>query len=179
MNASRAELVRKIIRPSLDCGEIVLCDRFYDSTCAYQGYGRGLDLSLVQQVEDAAVGETKPNLTFLLQIPVEVSEERRRRRNAALPFQFDRFEAAGREFFLRVHKGYDEIAAKEPERFRVINGTRTLEEVQAQIRQHFLALMDGDLRQASRKLCLPESPSRSNPLPRTKPASTLPHGSSL
>ena len=141
MNASRAELVRKIIRPSLAHGEIVLCDRFYDSTCAYQGYGRGLDLSLVRQVVDAAVGDTKPDLTFLLRIPVEVSEERRRRRNAALPFKFDRFEAAEREFFLRVQEGYDEIAAREPERFRVIDGTQTLEEVQAQIRQHVLALI--------------------------------------
>jgi dTMP kinase len=148
MNASRAELVRKIIRPSLEHGEIVLCDRFYDSTCAYQGYGRGLDLSLVRQVVDAAVGETKPDLTFLLRIPVEVSEERRRRRNAALPFKFDRFEAAEREFFLRVQEGYDEIAAREPERFRVIDGTQTLEEVQAQIRHHSLALIDGDPRQA-------------------------------
>ena len=148
MNASRAELVRKIIRPSLDNGEIVLCDRFYDSTCAYQGYGRGLDLSLVRQVVDAAVGDTKPDLTFLLRIPVEVSEERRRRRNAALPFKFDRFEAAEREFFLRVQEGYDEIAAGEPERFRVIDGTQTLEEVQAQIRQHVLTLIDGDPRQA-------------------------------
>jgi len=148
MNASRAELVRKIIRPSLAHGEIVLCDRFYDSTCAYQGYGRGLDLSLVRQVVNAAVGDTKPDLTFLLRIPVEVSEERRRRRNAALPFKFDRFEAAEREFFLRVQEGYDEIAAGEPERFRVIDGTRTLEEVQSQIRQHILALIDGDPRQA-------------------------------
>ena len=148
MNASRAELVRKIIRPSLEHGEIVLCDRFYDSTCAYQGYGRGLDLSLVRQVVDAAVGDTKPDLTFLLRIPVEVSEERRRRRNAALPFKFDRFEAAEREFFLRVQEGYDEIAAREPERFRIIDGTQTLEEVQARIRQHFLALTDGDPRQA-------------------------------
>ena len=164
MNASRAELVRKIIRPSLDNGEIVLCDRFYDSTCAYQGYGRGLDLSLVQRVVDAAVGETKPDLTFLLRIPVEVSEERRRRRNATRPFTFDRFEAAEREFFLRVQEGYDEIAAREPERFRVIDGTRTPEEVQAQIRQHLVALMDGGPPQAFKETVLAGVPITIEPL---------------
>ena len=68
MNASRAQLVREIIRPALDAGEIILCDRFYDSTTVYQGYGRGLDLKLVRSVIDIAVGETKPNLTLLLDI---------------------------------------------------------------------------------------------------------------
>lgn len=144
MNASRAELVRKIIRPALEEGKIVLCDRFYDSTYAYQGYGRGLELSLVRQVVDAAVGTTRPNLTFLLRIPAQVSEQRRHLRGATLPFEFDRFEAADRAFFLRVQQGFDEIAAGEPERFRILDGTRTIEEVQVQIRRDVLALMDGE-----------------------------------
>src|SRR3954454_14156451 len=72
MNASRAQLVREVMRPALAAGEIVLCDRYYDSTTAYQGYGRGLDLKLVQAVIDFAVGETRPNLTLLLHVPAEV-----------------------------------------------------------------------------------------------------------
>jgi len=76
MNASRAQLVREIIRPALAHGEIILCDRFYDSTTAYQGYGRQLDLKMVQSVVAVAVGETKPNLTLLLTVPAETSESR-------------------------------------------------------------------------------------------------------
>src|SRR5271166_1382777 len=68
MNASRAQLVREVIRPALAAGEIVVCDRFYDSTTAYQGYGRQLDLRMVQTVIDFAVGETRPNLTVLLTV---------------------------------------------------------------------------------------------------------------
>ena len=118
----------------------------------------------MQRVVDAAVGETKPDLTFLLRIPVEVSEERRRRRNATRPFTFDRFEAAEREFFLRVQEGYDEIAAREPERFRVIDGTRTPEEVQAQIRQHLVALMDGGPPQVFKETVLAGVPITIEPL---------------
>src|SRR5258708_37082598 len=69
MNASRAQLVREVLRPALSAGEIVLCDRFYDSTTAYQGYGRNLDLKLVKAVIDFAVGETRPQLTLLLHVP--------------------------------------------------------------------------------------------------------------
>src|SRR2546427_6832797 len=69
MNASRAQLVREVIRPALAAGEIVLCDRFYDSTLAYQGYGRGLDLKLVQSVIDFVVGDTRADLTLLLHLP--------------------------------------------------------------------------------------------------------------
>src|SRR5436189_570129 len=76
MNASRAQLVREVIHPALAAGEIVLCDRFYDSTTAYQGYGRRLDLKLVQAVIDFAVGETRPHLTLLMQAPPEVSAAR-------------------------------------------------------------------------------------------------------
>ena len=80
MNASRAQLVREIIRPALAAGEMVLCDRFYDSTTAYQGYGRELDLEKVKAVIEFAVGETKPDLTLLLHVPPEVSAERLRSR---------------------------------------------------------------------------------------------------
>src|SRR6266478_4506716 len=86
MNASRAQLVREVLRPALAAGEIVLSDRFYDSTTAYQGYGRNLDLKLVKAVIDFAVGETRPQLTLLLHVPPEVSQARLASRQSTLPF---------------------------------------------------------------------------------------------
>src|SRR6266478_6471721 len=80
MNASRAQLVREVIRPALAAGEIVICDRFYDSTTAYQGYGRQLDLEKVKAVIEFAVGETKPDLTLFLHVPTETSAQRLRSR---------------------------------------------------------------------------------------------------
>ena len=80
MNASRAQLVQQVIRPALANDCVVLCDRFYDSSLAYQGYGRGLDLAKVQRAIDLAVGETKPDITLLLDIPLEVSTDRVARR---------------------------------------------------------------------------------------------------
>jgi len=128
MNASRAQLVREVIRPALAAGEIILCDRFYDSTIAYQGYGRGLDLKLVQSVIDFAVGETHPHLTLLLHVPIEVSESRRQtRRSAASPR--DRFEESGREFFQRVEKGFLAIAKAEPDRVKLIDASGPVEKV--------------------------------------------------
>src|SRR6266487_2372255 len=85
MNASRAQLVREIIRPALAQGEIIVCDRFYDSTTAYQGYGRKLDLEAVRRIIEVAVGDTRPDLTLLLDVPTGVSEERLRSRQATLP----------------------------------------------------------------------------------------------
>jgi dTMP kinase len=149
MNASRAQLVREIIRPALAAGEIILCDRFYDSTVAYQGYGRELDLKIVQNVIDFAVGQTRPDLTLLLMVPVAISEARRLERQTsllnvppktaggvALPFGApvrDRMEEADRHFFERVEKGYHAIAAAEPKRVRVIDATQSVEVVRARI----------------------------------------------
>jgi len=129
MNASRAQLVRETIRPALSVGEIVVCDRFYDSTTAYQGYGRGLDLALVKSVIDFAVGDTRPNLTLLLHVPPEVSAERLASRQATLPFVRDRLEEGDRYFFERVARGYEAIAAAEPNRVRVVNGAGAVEVV--------------------------------------------------
>ncbi|HWH72460.1 MAG TPA: dTMP kinase [Candidatus Sulfotelmatobacter sp.] len=133
MNASRAQLVREVIRPALADGEIVLCDRFYDSTTAYQGYGRQLDLKLVQAIVDAAVGSTRPDLTLLLQVPQAVSEQRRLARQSTMPFMRDRMEEADRSFFERVAQGYDAIAAAEPKRVRPLDASGTVPELQAAI----------------------------------------------
>ena len=151
MNASRAQLVREVIRPALAAGEIVLCDRFYDSTVAYQGYGRQLPLKVVQATIDVAVGETHPDLTLLLLVPVAVSEARRLERQASLlavpakspragvvPLKFDaplrdRMEEADRQFFERVEKGYEAIASDDPNRVKAIDATRSVQLVSAEI----------------------------------------------
>ena len=129
MNASRAQLVRETIRPALAVGEIVLCDRFYDSTTAYQGYGRGLDLALVKSVVDFAVGNTRPDLTLLLHVSPEVSAERLQSRQSTLPFVRDRIEEGDRHFFARVAQGYEAVAAAEPDRVHVVNGAQAIEVV--------------------------------------------------
>ncbi len=123
VNASRAQLVREIIRPALTVGDVVLCDRFYDSTTAYQGHGRGLDLALVKSVIDFAVGDTRPDLTLFLHVPPEVSAERLLSRQSILPFIRDRMEEGDRNFFARVARGYEAIVAAEPGRVRVVDGT--------------------------------------------------------
>jgi dTMP kinase len=147
LNASRAQLVREVIRPALAAGQVVLCDRFYDSTTAYQGHGRQLDLARVRALIDFAVEGTRPDLTLLLDIPLEVSEARRLSRQKRLlevprsatdkdhvklafnePLR-DRMEEADRAFFERVHEGFAAIAAAEPKRVRVIDATRSIEAV--------------------------------------------------
>lgn len=133
MNASRAQLVRETIRPALAAGEIVLSDRFYDSTTAYQGYGRGLDLSLVKSVIDFAVGGTRPDLTLLLHVTPEVSAERLLSRQSTLPFIRDRMEEGDRNFFARVARGYEAIVAAEPGRVRVVDGMGDIVAVCAKI----------------------------------------------
>jgi len=133
MNASRAQLVREVIRPALGRGEIIVCDRFYDSTTAYQGYGRQLDLATVKHIIDLAVGDTRPDLTLFLKVPQSVSEERLRSRQSTMPFIRDRMEEADRAFFERVAKGYEAIAAAHPERIKVIPAIGTIAEIQSAI----------------------------------------------
>lgn len=129
MSASRAQLVREVIRPALAVGRVVLCDRFYDSTTVYQGYGRGLDLNRIASITDYAVGETRPNLTLLLMVPLAVSEQRRHTRGQSAAPLRDRFEEAGRDFFTRVEQGYHELAAREPNRVVLLDATQGIEQV--------------------------------------------------
>jgi dTMP kinase len=148
MNASRAQLVREVIQPALAAGEIVVCDRFYDSTVVYQGYGRGLDLAMVRGIIDFAVGVTRPQLTLLLTIPLELSELRRAKRSASVPLAGDasssagplaqepvrdRFEEADADFFRRVESGYEALARAEAGRVCRIDATRSAETVAAEI----------------------------------------------
>ena len=133
MTASRAQLVREIIRPALTAGEIVLCDRFYDSTVAYQGYGRGLDLAAIRELTDFAVGPTRPNLTLLLQISTETGATRLAARQASQAAVRDRFEEADGDFFVRVAKGYAAIASAEPNRVKTVDASGSIETVRAAI----------------------------------------------
>ena len=133
MNASRAQLVREVIRPALAAGEIVLCDRYYDSTIAYQGYGRGLDLKTVREVIDLAVGETRPDLTLVFLLPLELSEKRRAARQAATAAIRDRIEESGPDFFQRVDKGYAAIIAAEPQRVRQLDASGAVEAISATV----------------------------------------------
>ena len=110
-----------------------MCDRFYDSTTAYQGYGRQLDLKWVKTIIDFAVGETRPNLTLLFNVPPAVSEERLLQRQSTLPFMRDRIEEGDRAFFGRVAKGYQEIAAAEPKRIRPIDASGSVATIQQRI----------------------------------------------
>ena len=133
MCASRSQLVREVISPALEAGEIVLCDRFYDSTVAYQGYGRQMDLAIVRQLIHFAVGDIRPDLTLLLKLPLELSEKRRKIRTEGEAVQRDRFEEADREFFRRVESGYEAVAATEPQRIRVIDASASIEKVAEEI----------------------------------------------
>ena len=133
VNASRAQLVREKIRPALERGMIVLCDRFYDSTIAYQGYGRGLDLGLVRRVIDVAVGDTRPDRTFLISLPRQLAEHRLKIRSALDEWSDDRMEKSEREFFERVEEGFFDLNASEEGRIHLIEGSRSIEVVQEEI----------------------------------------------
>lgn len=127
-SASRAQLVREVIRPHLKNGFIVISDRFHDSSTAYQGFGRGLSVDDIRNIHKIAIGETVPDLTFLIDIPVEVAHKRKTDKAGNL----DRIENSDTEFYSRVRKGYLQIAGEES-RFRVIDGNRDVELVHKDI----------------------------------------------
>lgn len=128
-SASRAQLVREKIRPYLEDGIYVISDRFHDSSTAYQGYGRGIAIEVVQSIHQLAIGDTVPDLTFFIDIPVGIANERRKKKSKG---KLDRIELADIEFYNRVRSGYLEIA-RQVERFKVIEGTQTIETIQNQI----------------------------------------------
>jgi dTMP kinase len=150
MNASRAQLVREVIHPALQAGEVVLCDRFYDSTTAYQGYGRQLNLAMVQSVIAVAIGGVRPDLTLLLLVPQSLSEDRRAARLVAQTPVRDRMEEADRDFFIRVAQGYEAIAAAEPLRVRKIDATGELSFVEREIWKNVLPLLKTEAGSESR-----------------------------
>jgi dTMP kinase len=128
--AARSQNVDKVIRPALALGNVVICDRFTDSSIAYQGYGRGLTISLVETLNHAATGGLEPDLTLLLDVPVEIGLERARRANAGKDGKIeDLIGEESLQFHLRVHGGFQEIAKGNPHRVRVIDAAKPLDAV--------------------------------------------------
>lgn len=131
-SASRALLVARVIRPHLQRGGIVLCDRYADSTYAYQGYGRGLDMEMLRLVTRFATGGLEPDLTFLLDLPVH--EGLRRKRGGEGAHDWNRMEAEALAYHERVRAGYHALAAAAPHRWVVLDARAPTWEVQTQIR---------------------------------------------
>jgi dTMP kinase len=130
--ASRAQLVAEVIRPSLAEGVVVLSDRFYDSTTVYQGVARGLDCGFIRMVNEFVVRECQPDLTLLLDIDIETSLIRQMRRVRPVG-ELDRMERLPAEFFEKVRQGYLEGAKAEPQRIRVIDASSDEEQVEQEI----------------------------------------------
>jgi len=128
MFAARAQHLAELIRPTLAAGDWVLCDRFTDATYAYQGGGRGIALKRIAALENWVQGELRPDLTLLLDLPVEVGMARAGERG-----ELDRFEREQQVFFERVRQTYRERAVAEPGRYRIIDAAQNIEQVQAQI----------------------------------------------
>ena len=138
-SAARAQIVAELIRPALAANKIVVCDRYADSTLAYQGYGLGLDLDALRAITRFATGGLTPDLTFYVDVPAEVGLARRQRGVT------NRLDQKAVEYHARVRAGYLEMAKQEPARWVVIDGTRALEAVQAEIRQHIKKFQISDL----------------------------------
>lgn len=128
--ADRAQHIDTIVKPAVDAGKIVLCDRHTDSTIAYQGYGRGVDLERIKVLNSIATSGIKPDLTFVFDVDVETSMSRVGKNK-------DRMESAGIEFHEKVRKGYLEISKQEPERVKVINSNDSIENIFEQVKDIF------------------------------------------
>lgn len=142
--AARAQLVYQVIMPALAAGKMVICDRFYDSTTAYQAFADGLDRDVVFQANELAVDGCRPNLTFVFDLPVEMALRRRSGRGAE-----DRLELKGLEFQQRVAAGFRAVAADEPDRVKLIDAGRSIAEVfsgvAAELRSAGLSMSEDDV----------------------------------
>ncbi len=127
--ASRAQLFNEVILPKLSRGVFVLSDRFYDSSTAYQGFGRGLDIDFIKALNKFALNNRKPDLTFFIDLSIEKLNERKAQNKA---LELDRIESSGKEFYEKVRNGYLKIA-EECSRVVIINGERTIEEISEEI----------------------------------------------
>ena len=124
--ADRAQHVDCIIKPALKEGKIILCDRHTDSTVAYQGYGRGINIEEIKHLNNLATSGLKPDLTIVFDVDIETSMSR-------VGKEKDRMESSGVDFFNKVRNGYLDIAKKEPERVKVINSSDTIENIHKQV----------------------------------------------
>ena len=134
--AGRAQHLEELIRPELEEGKVVLCDRFSDATLAYQGYGRGLDLEMIRTLDRIVTGGMRPDLTILLDIDAAVGLARARGRNSSRGLNAEaRFENEDIAFHARVRQGYLSLAKQEPGRYRVVDASLTPDEIQNSIRK--------------------------------------------
>lgn len=131
--ASRAQLVRHVILPALQAGTWVVCDRFADSTTAYQGFGRSFPVDLVETVNRFAIGEAVPDMTLLLDVNVTLGLQRCRKRETSNPAPLDRIESEALSFHEKVRRGYLDLARKHPERFRIIDAMRPIDAIHADV----------------------------------------------
>ncbi|CAN5303056.1 hypothetical protein BH18GEM1_BH18GEM1_14220 [soil metagenome] len=134
--AARAQLAKEVLRPALEAARIVLVDRYGDSSVAYQGYGREIGPESVAELNRWATHGLAPDLTILIDVSVEDASERRGNRPP------DRLERAGAEFHDRVREGYRQMARKEPERFFMVDGRRSIEDIQQAIRDRVASLIE-------------------------------------
>ncbi|MFZ1914178.1 MAG: dTMP kinase, partial [Dehalococcoidales bacterium] len=135
-NASRAQLLDEVVRPALQTGKIVICDRYTDSTIAYQGYGRRVDIETIRKVNSLATGTLKPDLTVLLDISPEAGFARKTGQEP------DRFEKEDRVFHRRVRAGYLKLAEEEPRRWQVIDAALPKEKIKQMIWQKVSSLIE-------------------------------------
>lgn len=131
--AARAQLVEQVIKPALEAGKIVLCDRYGDSTLAYQGYGHGLDLKILRQMLEFATDHLTPDLTLLLDLEVEVGLARKKK-----GAEWNRLDAYALAFHKRVREGYHQLIAEEPKRWVTVDATQDIDTVQAALRKTIL-----------------------------------------
>jgi dTMP kinase len=142
-SAARAQIVHQVIRPHLARGGIVLCDRYADSTLAYQGYGHGLDLEMLRAITALATEGLKPDLTVYLDIDVEEGLRRKLTAHKASNSEWNRIDRQEMAFHRRVREGYLKMAAQEPNRWLLIDATQSLEAIQSSIRARVEAKLLG------------------------------------
>ncbi len=128
--ADRAQHVDNMILPAIENGQIVLCDRYTDSTVAYQGYGRQQNLERIKKLNDFATNLLKPDLTFVFDIDVETSMQR-------VGKEKDRMESEGKEFHNRVRNGYLKLAEEEPNRIKVLDAAKSIDEIHEEVKKYF------------------------------------------
>lgn len=150
--ASRRQHLLEVIDPALAAGKVVLCDRFTDSTRAYQGFGRGVPLEVIREADELATGGRVPDRTLLFDLPAELARERGQGKGRqAEPGGVDRLDAEGLDFYARVRAGYLEAAAQEPARFRMIDSSGSRSATEGQVRSALADLLPaGLMRQESR-----------------------------
>jgi len=130
--AARVEHTERVIRPALDAGKVVLCDRFTDSTVAYQGYGRSIPLVLVEQLNEAAAAGVTPHVTFILDLPIEEAAARLSARGAR-----NRLEMEPQTFLNRVRRGFHDLAQSHPDRIVLLDGSKPIDEVAEEVAAKF------------------------------------------